>query len=68
MKSNEMEHGVVSYALKQDLLVDNRYETSRILHSLRGLLIFNDEGHKTNQRNLLNKLSDNRFRDLVVKK
>lgn len=35
------------------------------MHSLRGLLIFNDEGHKKNQQILLNKLSDNRFRKLA---
>lgn len=34
---------------------------------MRGVLIFNDEGHKRNQQMLLNKLSDNKFRRLVFK-
>jgi len=54
-----------SNAIKQDFNKDNGFEISRIIHSLRGLLIFNDEGHKKNQQILLNKFSDNRFRKLT---
>jgi hypothetical protein len=34
---------------------------------LRGVLIFNDEGHKRNQQILMNKLQDNKYRRLVFK-
>lgn len=53
--------------INQDLRLNNNFEKSRILYSLRGILIFNDEGHKRNQQILLNKLSDNKFRRLVFK-
>jgi len=50
--------------LEQDLRIYNNFEKSRILYSLRSLLIFNDEGHKRNQQLLLNRLSDNKFKRL----
>lgn len=65
LEREEVEHGIVSIAMKEDHTVNYGFEKSRILHSLRGLLIFNDEGHKRNQQILLNKLSDNKYRRLV---
>lgn len=56
---------MVSNSLKQDHVLSNGFEKSRIMYSLRSLLLFNDEGHKKNQQMLLNKLSDNRFRTLT---
>lgn len=67
LEREELVHGIVSNVLNQDLKLNNNFEKSRILYSLRGVLIFNDEGHKRNQQMLLNKLSDNKFRRLVFK-
>jgi len=47
------------------LKLNNNFEKSRILYCLRGVLIFNDEGHKKNQQTLMNKLQDNKYRRLV---
>jgi hypothetical protein len=69
----EIEENVVKYALAlspvpgQDISKITNYEKSRILYSLRGILIFNDEGHKRNQQLLMNKLQDNKFRKLIIK-
>ncbi len=62
-----MVHGIVSNALNHDININNYYEQSRILYSLRGVLIFNDEGHKRNQQFLMNKFQDNRYATLVRK-
>lgn len=67
LEKEELVHGIVSNVINQDLRLNNNFEKSRILYSLRGVLIFNDEGHKRNQQLLLNKLSDNKFRRLVFK-
>lgn len=65
LEQEELIHGIVSNAINQDLKLNNNYEKSRILYCLRGILIFNDEGHKRNQQILMNRLQDNRFRRLV---
>lgn len=44
---------------------NNDFEKSRILFSLRGILLFNDQGHKRNQELLMNKLQDNRYKKLI---
>ena len=60
--------GIVERAISQNLDSNSNFEKSRILYSLRGVLIFNDEGHKRNQQTLMNKLQDNKYRQLVFKK
>lgn len=35
------------------------------MYSLRGVLLFSDEGHKKNQEMLMDKLQDNKYRRLV---
>jgi len=41
--------GVISNVLSDDLSINLDYEKCRILYSLRGVLLFGDEGHKKNQ-------------------
>jgi hypothetical protein len=65
LEQEELIHGIVSNAINHDLNLNNNFEKSRILYCLRGVLIFNDEGHKRNQQILMNRLQDNRFRRLV---
>lgn len=43
----------------------NYYEKSKILFSLRGILIFNEQGIMKNQEKLMNKIQDNKFRSLI---
>jgi hypothetical protein len=57
----------VAGQVNQDIRINTNYEKIRILSSLRGILIFNDEGHKRNQEMLMNKLQDKKFRRLVFK-
>jgi hypothetical protein len=59
--------GVISTVLSQDLSINLDFEKSRILYSLRGVLLFGDEGHKKNQAMLMDKLQDNNYRRLVYK-
>ena len=42
----EQVSGVISTVLSQDLSINFDYEKCRILYSLRGVLLFDDEGHK----------------------
>lgn len=42
LENEEIDHGAVSKVLEQDLRIYNNFEKSRILYSLRSLLIFND--------------------------
>lgn len=48
-----------------DDLGSNDYERSRILFALRGILLFNNQGHKKNQELLMNRLQDNRYNRLI---
>jgi hypothetical protein len=48
-----------------ELNINNDYEKSRILYSLRGVLLFGDEGHKKNQAMLMDKLQDSKYRKLI---
>lgn len=43
----------------------NYYEKSKILFSLRGILIFNEQGISKNQEKLMNKIQDNKYRMLI---
>ncbi len=43
----------------------NYYEKSKILFSLRGILIFNEQGINKNQEKLMNKIQDNKYRMLI---
>lgn len=58
---------MLASVLCTDLSINNDFEKCRILYSLRGVLLFNDEGHKKNQELLMNKLQDNKYRRLVYK-
>ncbi len=49
------------------LIRNTDYQKSKILHSLRGILLYNDEGHKHNQELLINRLQDNKFKHLIFK-
>lgn len=65
LENEEIVHTIVSDAMNQDIKINNNYEKSRLLYCLRGILIFNDEGHKRNQQILMNKLQDNKYRRLI---
>ncbi len=41
--------GVIANVLSDDVHINLDYEKCRILYSLRGVLLFGDEGHKKNQ-------------------
>lgn len=64
LENEDLSLGIIALTY-QDLGINNDYEKSRILYSLRGVLIFADEGHKRNQAMLMDLLQNNTFRRLV---
>ena len=59
---------VSKYSSQTEEVVENKdYEKSLILQSLKGILIFNEQGFKKNQEILMNKLQEGRYRRLIYK-
>ena len=59
---------ITKHSNQSDEIVENQdYEKSLILQSLKGILIFNEQGFKKNQEILMNKLQESKYRRLVYK-
>ena len=53
--------------LGDNLCSQNDYERSRILFALRGVILYNDRGHKENQELLMNRLQDMKYNKLIFR-
>lgn len=56
---------ILSNFSKAQSAISKNYEKSQIFYALRGILLFNGQGHHRNQELLMNKLQDNKYRGLI---
>jgi hypothetical protein len=67
LDASEFYAGLLSDRIDKELVRHVDYEKGKIFHSLRGILLYNDEGHKQNQELLINRLQDNKYKRLIFK-
>jgi hypothetical protein len=67
LNEHEIFGALISERVDKHFIRHTDYEKGKILHSLRGILLYNDEGHKHNQELLINRLQDNKFKHLIFK-
>lgn len=67
LDANEFFSTLLAERINKEVIRHVDYEKGKILHSLRGILLYNDEGHKHNQELLINRLQDNKYKRLIFK-